>query len=333
MAIIVTTKKHASSHKNAGLDQILLDEFGTPNDNTNLDASTTRHGLLKKLNNIATQYLNGQGNFTTPPDTGEVNTASNVGTGSGWFKTKNLLDLQFKSLIANSNKLSLTANTNDITLDVAEGNLTLGNIGGTIGTSKITDDAVTYAKMQNISATARLVGRITSGAGDTEELTGTQATTLLDVFTSALKGLVPSSGGGSTNYLRADGTWATPAGGGGGTEYDYIEQARQRVGFIEDFIDVGSSSNYAVTASGTGATVVNVDTVDLGTFGVAQATTGTTSSARAGVYFSSGTISHQIVRFGQGITTMEAKIRIPTLSTSGEEFKVEFGLSDDATSS
>jgi hypothetical protein len=31
-----------------------------------------------------------------------------------------------------------------------------------------------------------------------------------------LKGLAPASGGGTTNFLRADGTWATPAGGGGG---------------------------------------------------------------------------------------------------------------------
>jgi len=40
-------------------------------------------------------------------------------------------------------------------------------------------------------------------------------TALLNAFTSALKGLVPASGGGTTNFLRADGTWAAPGGGGG----------------------------------------------------------------------------------------------------------------------
>lgn len=41
-------------------------------------------------------------------------------------------------------------------------------------------------------------------------------TALLDTFTSGAKGLVPASGGGTTNFLRADGTWAAPSGGGGG---------------------------------------------------------------------------------------------------------------------
>lgn len=63
-------------------------------------------------------------------------------------------------------------------------------------------------------ATSRLIGRLTAGSGVMEELTGTQATTLLDVFTDVLKGLAPASGGGTTNFLRADGTWAAPAGGG-----------------------------------------------------------------------------------------------------------------------
>lgn len=65
--------------------------------------------------------------------------------------------------------------------------------------------------------TSRIFGRVTAGAGNAEELTGTQATTLLDAFTSGLKGLAPASGGGTTNFLRADGTWAAPAGLSGGT--------------------------------------------------------------------------------------------------------------------
>jgi collagen type VII alpha len=38
----------------------------------------------------------------------------------------------------------------------------------------------------------------------------------LPLVTTANAGLAPASGGGTTNFLRADGTWAAPAGGGGG---------------------------------------------------------------------------------------------------------------------
>jgi hypothetical protein len=49
----------------------------------------------------------------------------------------------------------------------------------TVGTSQIDNDAVTYAKIQNISATARVLGRITAGSGDAEELTGANIRTIL----------------------------------------------------------------------------------------------------------------------------------------------------------
>lgn len=42
---------------------------------------------------------------------------------------------------------------------------------------------------------------------------GTDVT--LPLFTSTEAGLAPLSGGGTTNFLRADGTWAAPPGGGG----------------------------------------------------------------------------------------------------------------------
>lgn len=94
--------------------------------------------------------------------------------------------------------------------DGDKGDITVSASGATW---TVDNDVVTYAKMQNVSATSRFLGRITAAAGDIEELTGTQATTLLDNFTSGLKGLTPLSGGGTSNFLRADGTWATPPSG------------------------------------------------------------------------------------------------------------------------
>lgn len=48
-------------------------------------------------------------------------------------------------------------------------------------------------------------------------------TALGNTFTSALKGLVPASGGGTSNFLRADGTWAAP--GGGSDPWTYAKLA------------------------------------------------------------------------------------------------------------
>lgn len=49
-----------------------------------------------------------------------------------------------------------------------------------VPTARIDNDAVTFAKMQNIP-TQNLVGRATAGTGDPEDLTATQARTLLNV--------------------------------------------------------------------------------------------------------------------------------------------------------
>jgi len=44
-----------------------------------------------------------------------------------------------------------------------------------IGTTALADDGVTYAKIQNVSATDKLLGRSSAGAGDVEEITCTAA--------------------------------------------------------------------------------------------------------------------------------------------------------------
>jgi len=46
-------------------------------------------------------------------------------------------------------------------------------------------------------------------------LTNTQLTALVNSFSSSLSGSVPASGGGTTNFLRADGSFAVPPGTGG----------------------------------------------------------------------------------------------------------------------
>lgn len=47
-----------------------------------------------------------------------------------------------------------------------------------LATAQLADDSVTYAKLQNVSASRRALGRISSGAGNAEELTFQQIATL-----------------------------------------------------------------------------------------------------------------------------------------------------------
>ena len=62
----------------------------------------------------------------------------------------------------------------------------------------------------NILLNNQLAGNISGGPKLAYGLTSAQATTLLNPFTSLLQGVVPASGGGTANFLRADGTWLPP---------------------------------------------------------------------------------------------------------------------------
>ena len=68
---------HATTHKSGQGDVIKLDEFGATTDITTLNASTTAHGLLPKLSNVSTQYLNGVGSWAA------LTPAENTGTATG----------------------------------------------------------------------------------------------------------------------------------------------------------------------------------------------------------------------------------------------------------
>ncbi len=76
------------------------------------------------------------------------------------------------------------------------------------------------------------------------------------VFTSVANGLAPLSGGGTTNFLRADGTWAVPAGGGGGltvtqAQIDFGTKPRTGDTFTITDASVSPTSKIIVTPSGT----------------------------------------------------------------------------------
>lgn len=67
----------------AKLAAFKLDDLAAPDDNTDLDATASRHGLLPKLSGVATEFLNGAGAFATPagntPFTGDSGTGGAQG--------------------------------------------------------------------------------------------------------------------------------------------------------------------------------------------------------------------------------------------------------------
>jgi hypothetical protein len=108
------------------------------------------------------------------------------------------------------NERVLTAGDNITFVDAGAGStLTISADEVTVG-----DGDITNAKLADM-AQDTIKGRASgAGTGVPVDLTATQATAILNEFTDALKGLVPASGGGTTTFLRADGQFATPAGGG-----------------------------------------------------------------------------------------------------------------------
>jgi hypothetical protein len=105
----------------------------------------------------------------------------------------------------------------------ARGTLGLGALAtlATAGTDQIASGAVTYAKMQNVSATSRILGRRSAGAGAVEEMSLSQ---LLDFIGSAAHGDILFRGesawqrlpaGALNQRLLTKATGANPAWGGG----------------------------------------------------------------------------------------------------------------------
>jgi len=121
----------------------------------------------------------------------------------------------------------LTGNAD--TANLATNVLTNANLSGDVSSvgnvTTINSHKVINSMLQTV-ATSTFKGRITSGTGDVEDLTSTQATSILNTMvgdsgSGGTKGLVPAPiTGDSTKFLRGDGTWA-PASYSSGVMWDY----------------------------------------------------------------------------------------------------------------
>ncbi len=94
---------------------------------------------------------------------GEVNTASNIGSGTGLFNAKSGVDLEFKSLAAGSTKISITGGASDVTLDIAEGNFDPTAIP--VGTTPLTATTLQAALVELEGMIIPSTRTIASGGG------------------------------------------------------------------------------------------------------------------------------------------------------------------------
>lgn len=88
--------------------------------------------------------------------------------------------------------------------------LNVAGIASFTGTPVFPVNSISNASLGTMAAnTAK--GSIAGGTP--ADLTKTQLTTLINPVTSSLSGAAPASGGGTTNFLRADSTWTPPPAG------------------------------------------------------------------------------------------------------------------------
>ena len=98
-----TNRKSAMSRVKTYCQGIKLDDLAAPDDNVDLNASTSKHGLLKKLSGDSSDFLDGEGNFSTPPFTSAGSDEDiQLSDGAGGFKR----DIGFAFDVTN-NKLKI----------------------------------------------------------------------------------------------------------------------------------------------------------------------------------------------------------------------------------
>jgi hypothetical protein len=219
----------------------------TPNDSQRVIYITNSLSGSRDINVFQGTY-NASNDLTIPA--GATAVAVFDGGGAGAVVTGRLYITSFAATIL------ADASASDVRTTLGLGSLaTLSSVdtaqiaAGAVETTQLNDDAVTYAKMQNVVADNVLLGNNSGAGAIVDELTATEVTALLNTFTSGLKGLAPSSGGGTTNYLRADGSWATPP-GTGSTSNSFETQT------VTD-----TDSGYSWTATGSAVASSGTDTL------------------------------------------------------------------------
>jgi len=170
------------------------------NSSTNpaITLTTSITGLLKGSSGALVQATSGSDYSIGTSSLGTGILKSTTGTGALSIAVAG--DFPILNQNTTGNAATVTTNANLTGAVTSIGNAT-----------SITANAVTNSMLAQ-EATQTFKGRVSAGTGNVEDMNAAQATGMLNTFTSSAQGVVPASGGGTTNFLRADGTWTSASG-------------------------------------------------------------------------------------------------------------------------
>lgn len=193
---------------------------------------------------ITPTTLNANRTLTVPDITGTIITSGDTGTVTNTMLSGSIAPGKVSLNSANI----IVGNGSNVGAAVSlSGDATISNTG----TLTIASSAITYAKIQNVSATDRLLGRSTAGAGVVEEIICTAAgRALLDDADAATQrttlGALAASGGTATN-LTLSGTLT--AGGGNGTNGQVLTSTGTGVQWSNAFNGITISDDTSTNAT------------------------------------------------------------------------------------
>ena len=242
--------------------------------------TTSANGEVPKLPGDSGKYLNGVGEWTTPPDhTYTLGSFSITASATELNYMKGVtssVQTQLNGKAASSHTHSVaTTGAAGFMPKLAGGTSTFLRADGSWATPP--NDNTTYAKFTGASTSAAgaigLVPAPSAGAANrylrsdgTWSVPPDNNTTYGTVSTSSA-GLVPRLTGSTSAYLRADGSWATPP----DTNTTYGTVTTSSAGLVPKL--TGSTSTY-LRADGTWATPPDTNTTySLGSFGITASAT------------------------------------------------------------
>lgn len=180
-----------------------------------LSADTPASGEVLSYNGTGFEWITPQ----AASGSGEVNTASNVGTGGvGVYRQKTGVNLEFKSIAAASNRVSVTNNVGNNTVDVDVVTANLGLTSASVGLGNVNNTSDANKPVSTAAQTA-----LNGKADNTVTVTGATSLTgggnLTANRTISLVGDSATPGNSKyygTNGSGTKGYYDLPAGGGAG---------------------------------------------------------------------------------------------------------------------